>query len=87
MLTTRPQVLDENGKPNIGPFDGRGFMTIDSRTKEITRSGNYWAMKHYTHGARRGARRFDSQANEHDLVFLCQTHAGMRPSWSVSASF
>jgi glucosylceramidase len=54
-------VLDENGKPNIGPFNGRGFITIDSQTKEITRSGNYWAMKHYTHAARRGAKRFDSQ--------------------------
>jgi glucosylceramidase len=54
-------VLDENGKPNIGPFNGRGFTTIDSKTKEITRSGNYWAMKHYTHAARRGARRFDSE--------------------------
>jgi glucosylceramidase len=54
-------VLDESGKPNIGPFNGRGFITIDSGTKEITRSGNYWAMKHYTHAARRGAKRFDSQ--------------------------
>ncbi len=56
-------VLDENGKPNIGPFNGRGFITIDSKTKEITRSGAYWAMKHYTHAARRGARRFDSQGS------------------------
>jgi len=54
-------VLDENGKPNIGPFDVSGFTTINSGTKEITRSGNYWAMKHYTHAARRGAKRFDSQ--------------------------
>jgi glucosylceramidase len=54
-------VLDENGKPNIGPFNGRGFITIESKTKEITRGGAYWAMKHYTHAARRGAKRFDSQ--------------------------
>ncbi|HTS30248.1 MAG TPA: glycoside hydrolase family 30 beta sandwich domain-containing protein [Bryobacteraceae bacterium] len=54
-------VLDENGRPNIGPFNGRGFITIDSRTKEVTRSAAYWAMKHYTHAARRGAKRFDSQ--------------------------
>jgi glucosylceramidase len=54
-------VLDENGKPNIGPFNGPGFITINSKTREITRSGNYWAMKHYTHAARRGAKRFDSQ--------------------------
>ncbi len=54
-------VLDENGKPNIGPFSGRGFITIDSKTKEITRSGSYWAMKHYTHAAHRGSKRFDTQ--------------------------
>ena len=56
-------VLDENGKPNIGPFNGPGFITIDSRTKEISRSGAYWAMKHYTHAARRGSKRFDSRGD------------------------
>jgi glucosylceramidase len=56
-------VLDENGKPNIGPFNGPGFMTIDSRTKEITRSAEYWAMKHYTHAAHRGSKRFDTQGD------------------------
>jgi len=58
-------VLDENGKPNIGPFNGTGsgVVTIDSRTKEITRNGSYWAMKHYTHAARRGSRRFDSHGD------------------------
>ena len=54
-------VLDQNGKPNIGPFNGPGFITIDSKTKEITRSGAYWAMKHYTHAAHRGSKRFDTQ--------------------------
>ena len=56
-------VLDEHGKPNIGPFKGPGFITIDSRTKEISRSGGYWAMKHYTHAGRRGSKRFDSQGD------------------------
>lgn len=63
-------VLDENGKPNIGPFNGPGFVTIDSKTKEITRSGAYWAMKHYTHAARRGAKRFDSQGGAGDLAHV-----------------
>ena len=53
--------LDENGKPNIGPFNGPGFITIDSKTKEITRSGAYWAMKHYTHAAHRGSKHFDTR--------------------------
>jgi glucosylceramidase len=53
--------LDENGKPNIGPFNVSGFITIDSKTKEITRSGAYWAMKHYTHAAHRGSKHFDTR--------------------------
>ncbi|MGD0014056.1 MAG: glycoside hydrolase family 30 beta sandwich domain-containing protein [Bryobacteraceae bacterium] len=56
-------VLDENGKPNIGPFNVHGLITIDSQTKEITRSGAYWAMKHYTRAAHRGSKRFDTQGD------------------------
>lgn len=52
--------LDEKGRPNIGPFSCGGLVTIDSRTKEITRSGQYWAFAHYSRAIRRGARRFDS---------------------------
>jgi glucosylceramidase len=63
-------VLDEKGKPNIGPFNGRGLITIDSRTKEITRSGAYWAMKHYTHAARRGSKRFDSQGGAEGVAHV-----------------
>jgi glucosylceramidase len=38
-------------------------VTIDSQTKEITRSGEYWALAHYSRVIRRGARRFDSQSS------------------------
>jgi glucosylceramidase len=62
-ITVWNLVLDEAGKPNIGPFGARGFITINSKTKEITRSGEYWVMKHYTHAAQRGAKRFDSQGD------------------------
>ncbi|MGA8030483.1 MAG: glycoside hydrolase family 30 protein [Bryobacteraceae bacterium] len=55
--------LDEKGKPNIGPFDCGGLVTVDSRTKEITRSGQYWAFAHYARAARRGARRIETTAN------------------------
>jgi glucosylceramidase len=53
--------LDETGKPNIGPFPCGGVVTIDSKTKEITRSGQYWAFAHYSKAVHRGARRIDSQ--------------------------
>jgi len=54
-------VLDENGKPNIGPFQGPGMITIDSRTREIKRGPNYWVLKHFAHAAARGAKVIDSR--------------------------
>jgi glucosylceramidase len=52
--------LDEVGKPNIGPFDCGGLVTIDSKTGEITRSGQYWAFTHFSRAIRRGAKRIAS---------------------------
>lgn len=54
--------LDEKGRPNIGPFSCGGLITIHSQSKEITRSGQYWALAHFSRVVRRGARRFDSFA-------------------------
>jgi glucosylceramidase len=47
--------LDENGKPNVGPFPCGGVVTVHSRTGEITRSGQYWAFAHYSRSFRRAA--------------------------------
>lgn len=52
--------LDEKGRPNIGPFSCGGLVTIHSETGEITRSGQFWALAHFSRHVRRGARRFDS---------------------------
>jgi len=52
--------LDEKGRPNIGPFTCGGVVTIHSQTKEITRSGQYWAFAHFSRNIRRGAKRIDS---------------------------
>lgn len=49
-------LLDEKGKPNIGPFSCGGLVTIDSRTQQLTRSGQYWAFAHYSKAMQRGAR-------------------------------
>jgi glucosylceramidase len=59
--------LDQHGRPNIGPFPCGGVVTVDSETKEITRSGQYWALAHYSRIIRRGARRFHSQSGAADL--------------------
>lgn len=55
-------VLDEHGRPNIGPFECGGLVTLDSRTHEITRSGQYWAFAHYSKAISRGARVISSHA-------------------------
>jgi glucosylceramidase len=66
-ITAWNLALDEKGRPNIGPFPCGGVVTIDSQTKEITRSGQYWAFAHYARVIRRGARRFDSQSAAMEL--------------------
>lgn len=48
--------LDEKGKPNIGPFNCAGLVTVDSSSNKITRSGLYWALRHFSSHIRRGAR-------------------------------
>jgi glucosylceramidase len=55
--------LDEAGKPNIGPFDCGGLVTIDSKTRRITRSGQYWAFAHYSKAIQRGARVIASEGS------------------------
>jgi glucosylceramidase len=59
--------LDEKGRPNIGPFSCGGMVTIHSETKEITRSGQYWAFAHFSQNIRRGAKRFDSAGKVQDV--------------------
>jgi glucosylceramidase len=48
-------VLDEKGKPNLGPFPCGGLVTLDSVTHEVSRSGQYWAFAHYSKMVQRGA--------------------------------
>lgn len=55
--------LDEKGRPNIGPFPCGGLVTINSQTKEITRSGQYWGFAHFSRSVRRGAKRFNSSGD------------------------
>jgi len=59
--------LDEHGRPNIGPFSCGGTVTINAKSLEITRSGHFWAMNHFSRSIRRGARRFDSQKGPEEV--------------------
>jgi len=77
-------VLDEKGNPNIGPFRGGGMITIHSETKEITRSPNYWVLKHFTHAARRGAKVVDSRANIEKVAHVAFVNPDGRKSLVLS---
>ncbi len=54
--------LDEKGNPNIGPFKCAGLVTVDSKTREISYSGMYWAMRHFSGHIGRGAKIVGSTA-------------------------
>jgi glucosylceramidase len=53
-------VLDEKGRPDIGPFPCGGVVTLDSKTHAVTRSGMYKAFAQYSRVIQRGARVFAS---------------------------
>lgn len=55
--------LDEMGKPNVGPFSCGGLVTVHSQTREIVRSGQYWAFAHYSRALQRGARVIESDGD------------------------
>jgi glucosylceramidase len=62
-------VTDERGHPNVGPYPLGGLMTIDSKSKAIYHSGEYWALGHFSRFIRRGAVRIDSQSSAKDLSY------------------
>ena len=66
-ITAWNLALDEQGRPNIGPFSCGGVVTINSQTKDITRSGMFWAFDHFSRLIHRGARRFNSHSTANDL--------------------
>lgn len=59
--------LDENGKPNIGPFPCGGLVTVHSGTREIIRSGQYWAFAHYSRAFRRSSTVVQSDSEIKDI--------------------
>jgi glucosylceramidase len=66
--------LDEQGRPNIGPFPCGGLVTINSKTHDVTRSGQYWAFAHYSRHVRRGARVVDSAGAAKSLAHVAFTN-------------
>jgi glucosylceramidase len=61
---------DERGKPNIGPYPCGGILIINLQTQEIIRSGQYWALAHFSRSLSRGSRRFESQSHAANLSHI-----------------
>jgi glucosylceramidase len=71
--------LDEQGRPNIGPFKCGGLVTIHSESKVVTYSGQYWALAHFSRVIRRGARRFASASTSSNLSHIaCENPDGKK---------
>ena len=68
--------LDEKGKPNIGPFNCAGLVTVDSQTRAITLSGQYWALAHFSRHVRRGARIVESSGGPTDVHHVVANNPG-----------
>jgi len=75
-ITAWNLALDEKGRPNIGPFRCGGVLTLDSTSREVSYSGQYWAFNHYSRFVRRGARRIDSQGLASDLDHVAFENPG-----------
>jgi glucosylceramidase len=60
-------LLDENGRPDITnpprPMRRDGLVSIDTKSQELTYSGNYYAFPHYSKVIQRGAHIFASSGD------------------------
>jgi glucosylceramidase len=59
-ITVWNLALDENGRPNIGPFPCGGLVTILSDSKAVMYSGQYWALGQFSKFVKRSALRVES---------------------------
>lgn len=56
-------LLDETGGPNIGPFFCGGLATRDSQTGELSYSGQYRALQHFSGFIKKNVRIFTAKAD------------------------
>lgn len=77
-ITAWNVALDEKGRPDIGPFECGGTITIDNASHKVTYSGQYWAFAHYAKHIRRGARVFATNALGDLKIGSAVSHAGFR---------
>jgi glucosylceramidase len=68
-ITVWSLASDERGRPYVGSGASGvgGAMLIDSKTQEISYSGMFWALGHFSRFVRTGAKRIDSQSANNNL--------------------
>ena len=59
-------MLDSQGKPNIGPFQCGGLVTLKD-DGSLVMSGQYWTLRHFSQHLRRGAVRIGSHSDASEL--------------------
>ncbi len=74
-ITAWNLALDQNGYPNVGHFNCAGTVTINRDTLEITRSGQFYALGHFSRFVQRGARYLPSDGH---LLPDYYSHAAFR---------
>ena len=68
-ITAWTFISDERGRPYVGSGSSGvgGAMLIHSKTQDISYSGMFWALGHFSRFVRTGARRIDSQSANNSL--------------------
>jgi glucosylceramidase len=74
-ITSWNLTLDEQGRPNVGPFTCAGMVTVNSKTHELTRSAQYWTMAHFSKYMRPGAVRIGTESSVEDLSHVAVRNA------------
>jgi len=89
-------VLDERGKPKIGPFNCGGLFTLHSESGEITPSGQARALRVFSRTIARGARILGSNSQASGLAHVAAANpdgsfavviSNRGPARSVAISF
>ena len=57
-------MLDETGGPNIGPFFCGGLITLNSQSGEISYSGQYHALSHFSRFIKKDAKIYKAWVND-----------------------
>jgi glucosylceramidase len=79
-ITTWNIALDENGRPDIGPFSCGGVVTVHSQTNQVIRGGLYWTLAHYSRAFRPGSKIIESHGHIDGISHI----AAKRPDGSIA---